>query len=92
MKRSAVFRIAFQILLVSTTSLAWAQDSERVWDQEKAKEMVEDVMATEKKGLMWDKVRWSTDVDATVDRARKSNKPIFVFWYLKKGGPAEAPC
>lgn len=68
------------------------QQADRKWDHEKARQMVQGLLATENKGQVWDKIRWSTNIDQVVKRAHAQNKPIFVFWYISKGGPATAPC
>lgn len=64
------------------------------WDQKRAVEKVKEVIALEKKGeLPWDKIAWQTDPAAAAALARKEQKPIFVYFYLKKNvGPAAAPC
>lgn len=62
------------------------------WDQKKAVEMVKKTTEREEKGRPWNDIAWLTDVDAAVARAQKENKPIFVYFFVKKGGPAAAPC
>ena len=62
------------------------------WDQEKAKETVRQVIALENQGQAWDKIDWETDVDAAVAESQRVDKPIFVYWYVDKGGPADSPC
>jgi len=70
-----------------------AQDKPtRRWDQAKGEQLVEKTLAVEKQGTDWDRIPWSTDVDAVVAQAQQEDKPIFVYWYVKAGGPATAPC
>ena len=64
------------------------------WDQKKAVEMVKGLVAQEEKGdLAWDKIAWKTDPGEAAALAQKEQKPIFVYFFLKKNvGPAAAPC
>ena len=64
------------------------------WDQKKAVEKVKQLIALEEKGeLPWDKIAWKTDPAEAAALAQKEQKPIFVFFFLKKDiGPANAPC
>jgi hypothetical protein len=64
------------------------------WDQKKAVEKVQAVLAVEEKGdLPWDQIAWETDPKTAAGRAEKERKPVFVYFYLKKSvGPASAPC
>ena len=64
------------------------------WDQKKAVEKLKDVLALEEKGqLPWDEIAWLTDPAAAAARAKTEQKPIFVYFFLKKNvGPAAAPC
>ena len=78
-------------------SFSSAQESTRCpdWDQKKAVEKVKCILALEAKGDMfsWDKIAWKTDPAEAAALARKEQKPIFVFFFLKKNvGPAAAPC
>ena len=77
-------------LTLAATKLTGSDRPE--WDQEKAKEAVRKVIAIENEGQAWDKVDWRTDVEAAVEEAKREQKPIFVYWYVDKGGPADAPC
>ncbi|MEM7312804.1 MAG: hypothetical protein AAF497_06605 [Planctomycetota bacterium] len=55
------------------------------WDQEKAIEMVNQMLATEKQGATWDKnIAWSSEVEQVERKAKATGKPIFVYWYVKK--------
>ena len=69
-------------------------EERREWDQEKAIEAVEAVIALEERGdLPWDDINWETDAEKVAKQAKEEQKPIFVFLYLKKDvGPADAPC
>jgi hypothetical protein len=69
------------------------------WDQKKAEEIVARCVAVEQSGQPWDKIAWLTDPDVAIARARKEDKPIFIFAYvygtpspLTPYGPATAPC
>lgn len=63
------------------------------WDQKKAVEKVQRILALEKSGQPWNDIAWMTDADKAVARARKEQKPIFVYLFLKKNvGPKTAPC
>ncbi len=64
------------------------------WDQKKAVEIVKGFVAQEEKGdFDWDKIAWKTDSAEAAALARKEQKPIFVYFFLKKNvGPAAAPC
>ena len=64
------------------------------WDQKKAVQKVKDLIALEEKGdLPWDKIAWQTDPDKASALAQKEQKPVFVYFFLKRNvGPATAPC
>nr|CAA9212254.1 hypothetical protein AVDCRST_MAG63-14 [uncultured Armatimonadetes bacterium] len=82
-------------LMLSLPYLAYsrAQAERPEWDQGKAVEAVKKVTALEAaRRQPWDKIAWLTDVDAAVARARKENRPIFLYFYVEKGGPAAAMC
>ena len=74
--------------------LAVAQETRTDWDQKKAAEKVKGIVALEEKGeLPWDKIAWHTDPAKAVALAQKEQKPIFLFFFLKKDvGPTDAPC
>lgn len=74
--------------------LAFAQAAKRPqWDQKKARSAVEKITQLEQtQRRPWDNIAWLTDVDAAVARARKENKPILLYFFVKKGGPSTAPC
>lgn len=79
-------------LFLSSTLSVLAQPRPK-WDQEKAAEKVKQIIALEKSGKPWDAIPWLTDVDAAVKKAQKEQKPLFVYFFLKKNvGPAAAPC
>lgn len=75
---------------------AFAQDGDKrpTWDQKKAIEKVKSVLAQEEKGdLAWDQIAWKTDPAEAAALAQKEQKPVFVFFFLKKSvGPVAAPC
>ena len=64
------------------------------WDQKKAVAMVKGLVAQEEKGEFdWDKIAWKTDPAEAAALAQKEQKPIFVYFFLKKNvGPVGAPC
>lgn len=68
--------------------------SGRKWDQERAVATVNEVIAIEQESeIPWDKIEWKTDPHEVASLARKEQKPIFVYLYLKKNvGPPKAPC
>ena len=81
--------------VVALPLLAFCQDqaARPEWDQKKAAEKVQKVIALEETGRPWDRIAWMTDAEAAVTRARKESKPIFIYFFLKKNiGPAAAPC
>ncbi len=58
------------------------------WDQKKAVETVKCLIALDATGQPWDKIEWLTNGDKAVTRAKQENKPIFVYFFLKKNlGP-----
>lgn len=62
------------------------------WDQAKAEDLVNSVLRIEATGEPWDRIPWIEDPDKAAKRAIKENKPILVYFYLKKNvGPAAAP-
>lgn len=82
-------------ILVLTTQPALAQTAETrpEWDQQKAVALVRQAIAVEEnEGQPWDRIAWLTDANAAIARAQQENKPIFLYFYVTKGGPAAAPC
>ena len=87
--------LAIAAIVVALPLLAVAQDQVKrpEWDQQKAEERVQKILALEKTGQPWDKIAWLTDTNQAVTRAHQENKPVFVYFFLKKNvGPAAAPC
>jgi hypothetical protein len=85
--------LAFTLLTQVPPQAIKAQDSPRpVWDQKRAIEVVKKVKQFERDHPDWDKINWLKDSAKAAEEAKRQNKPIFVFWYVKKGGPASAPC
>lgn len=81
--------------LLVLAGMALSQEPKReTWDQRRALQVVQGVRALEEKGdLPWDSIPWKTDAREAVDLAQKEQKPIFLFFFLKKNsGPAQAPC
>lgn len=78
-------------LLVFFLSPGLAQ--ERVWDQEAARQKVQATLDLEKTGQPWNDIDWMTSIEEAESMARKEDKPVFVFVFLRKPvGPKEAPC
>lgn len=72
---------------------ALANEDRPEWDQEKAVKIVQSVIAQEKKGEPWNHIAWETDVAKVTAQARKEQKPIFVYLFLKRDfGPKDAAC
>jgi hypothetical protein len=80
--------IAASLVLLSAS----AQEARIPWDQEKAKKIAREVFALEKQGSTWDKVPWLTDRTKAAEESKRTGKPILVYYYVEKGGPAAAPC
>lgn len=80
------------LLLPAAAVLAQAKRPD--WDQQKAVALVKQLIAQEERGdFGWDKIAWQTDPEKAVALARQEQKPIFLFFFLKKNvGPAAAPC
>lgn len=75
-------------------AVAWGglvRASERVWDLEQVRVLVENVLKVERQGQPWNKIGWWTDPALAEAHARKTGKPIFVFLYVSEGGPAPEP-
>ena len=64
---------------------------ERVWDLERVRSRVETVRKVEQQGQPWNKIGWWTDAALAEAHSRKTGKPIFVFLYVREGGPAWEP-
>ena len=90
--------VASVVFVVAAVGFAWhasAADPVRPkWDQEEAVRRVKAITAKEAAGEFdWDKVAWMTDPAKAVELARKEQKPIFLYFFLKGDiGPAAAPC
>ncbi len=83
---------AFAVLFLGN-AVAQEPAKRPTWDQKKAAEKVKRIIALEAKGQPWDKIAWQTDPAKAAALAKKEQKPIFVFFFLKKNvGPATAPC
>lgn len=83
---------AFAVLFLGA---AVAQESTQRpdWDQKKAVEKVKRLIALEEQGQPWDKIAWQTDPAKAAALAKKEQKPLFVYFFLKGHvGPAVAPC
>ena len=63
------------------------------WDQDAAVAKVKDMLRVEESGQPWDKIKWLEDPKEAAKRASASQKPLFVYCFLKTdSGPAAAPC
>lgn len=63
------------------------------WDQAAAEAKVRRVLEIERKGQPWDQIAWQTDPTKAGEAARRENKPVLVYFYLRKAaGPPTAPC
>lgn len=84
--RIAVTMIAAMLLSAS------AEAQSRRWDQDKAREKLKRVLAVEAQGQPWNKIAWLTDPAKAVEQARKTDRPLLVYFYLRKNvGPAADP-
>ena len=101
MKRTISTVLAMLVLVLAHETRGAEEKSppQQEWDQKKAEEIVTKCVAVEKSGQPWDKIAWLTDPEQAIARARKEDKPIFVFAFVygKPGpftpyGPAAAPC
>lgn len=93
-----IVRVLLTLAVIAMLSFLAASAQEPAkrpeWDQKKAVEKVKKLLDGEEKGdLPWDKIAWKTDPAEVAALAQKEQKPIFVFFFLKKDvGPANAPC
>lgn len=88
-----LFVLAFSLVGLSiATAREFPEKTRPEWDQTKARKMVQDVIDAEAEGIAWDEIRWMTDVESAIKKSKKEQRPIFVYWYVKKGGPKTAPC
>jgi hypothetical protein len=92
MKRRKPILLTLGAIGLLTIGLAWGQRP--AWDQKAAEAKVRGLLAIENgQTRPWDRIAWETDPNAAALRAQRENKPLFVFFYLKKNvGPADAPC
>lgn len=78
---------------IGLTAVLVTLSPERAWDQTEAKRRVQRVLDIEKSGQPWDKIAWRGNVADAEAEAKRTGKPLFVYFYLKKSaGPAAAPC
>ena len=85
--------LAGWLLLASAALAGAAPEGERPrWDQEKAVARVKAMLALEKSGQPWEKIAWETKLEHAVAKAQREDKPLFVYWYVDKGGPKASPC
>ena len=82
------------ILTLFVPSLASAQQAKksRKWDQKVAVAKVKSLLKMETEGTPWNNIPWVRDPNKAVELAKQQNKPIFVYFYLKKNlGPVADP-
>lgn len=92
MMRTATVLLACCAAIVFASASPSAAQERPTWDQARAVARVKAMLAEEAKGQPWDQIPWLTDVEAAVARAQAEDKPLFVYWYVDKGGPKAAPC
>ncbi|MGF1583252.1 MAG: hypothetical protein ACFCD0_28365 [Gemmataceae bacterium] len=79
-------------LLVPGMTSAQQAKKRRQWDQKEAVAKVKASLEMEKVGQPWNDIPWLNDIDKAAALAKKQNKPLFVYFYLKKNlGPATDP-
>ena len=91
--KALLFSVTVSTILPGLVS-AEEKSKRRKWDQRKALEIVKGLIAKEDKGEFdWDKIAWQTDPKKAAALAKKEQKPVFVYFFLKKNvGPKAAPC
>jgi hypothetical protein len=81
--------------LMATLGVTWSSDGHNrpEWNQTEALRRVQAVIAQEEaKNFAWDKIDWLTDPNEAAMRAQRENRPIFLYFFLKKDiGPKAAP-
>ncbi|NNC89976.1 MAG: hypothetical protein HKN82_16080 [Akkermansiaceae bacterium] len=88
-----VKRLFMTIFATIAWSLAAAAEEERIWDQERARDMVATVLKVEASGKRpWNSIPWRADPGKAAAEAKKSGKPLFVYFYVAHGGPPPEPC
>ena len=85
---SRVLALAFCL-----SAVASAEDRP-AWDQGRAVAKVQQVLDVEAAGRAWNDIAWVTDAATAACRAKAENRPILVWFYLRKEatGPRDAPC
>lgn len=95
LRLTALFAGACFVLCVLLLASAIAADRavRPEWNQSKAVSIVERMLEVERSGTPWDAIAWHEAEQIAVDRAVREQKPLLVFYYLRKDvGPPEAPC
>jgi len=70
-----------------------AMAAERVWNQGKAKAMISQVLAVEKKkNRSWNRIPWRTSAGNAANEARETGRPILVFFFVEQSGPPLERC
>jgi hypothetical protein len=86
------------VTVAAAVLLPQERDKERsgerpVWDQVKARAKVEHALRIERQGTPWNRVPWLTDPAKAAAEAKRTRRPVLVFFYLAKPvGPPAAPC
>ena len=84
--------LALLLLLCALSTLPLCAEEAR-WDQEAAKKRVQAVLDLEEQGRPWDDISWLTSVKKVEEEAKRQNKPVFIFVFLKTDvGPKDATC
>lgn len=66
--------------------------ADETWDEAGSRKLVEKMLVVEKAGSPWNKIQWVKDGTEAEAKAKKSGKPILLFFHLAKGGPKAEPC
>jgi hypothetical protein len=85
---------AVMVGVCATAAIGQESAKQLEWDQAKAIQKVKELIALEETGdFPWEKIAWQTDPNKAAALAQKEQKPIFVYFFLKRNvGPAAAPC
>ncbi len=67
--------------------------ADEAWDQDKAKELVAEVLEVEKSGTRpWNRIPWRVHAENAIKESKATGKPLFVFFYVPQAGPPREPC
>ena len=86
-------RLAMMVSGVLLLMAGAEEAGKRVWDQRKAKKMVSLMLELEKTGTRpWNGISWRPDPGKAAAEAKRSGKPLFVFFHRRQEGAPEEPC